>query len=552
MMKKCAWRWLLPSVAVMAFTAITWLPAQSSASSHMKAAPAKAEKINKDDCFGCHAEVKDLHQGSKHAKLDCGTCHSGTAKHLEDSANKPVTSLELSTCGGCHKDQYESYYKVNYTAVARNEKGVPTGRSPYQDKLLAPHGFSKEHNEPRSHPFMVVDQLTVDRFARGRYQFKDMFGYTRPGKTWDVLVDNGPDKLYPPDVSAAAGNPVCLQCKTSDLVLTWKYLGDKDPKAKWDRTSDVNALIKDVQNPVGCIECHDPHGAKPRIIRDALIDGVERDGARPYDADKGKGLMTTVSFRDGFRKIGLLAPNAKGKVNSTLMCGQCHVEYNCNGGFEPVSGDKVTMADHRANHFPMKNALDLLAHYDNLKFRDFKHAVTGANLIKLQHPEMETYWGSVHDKAGVTCADCHMPKEKNKAGKTFTSHEVVRPKDHVKASCLGCHPKSTVEEKLYQLKTVQNYTKGKMREAEVAIVKLIDTYAKAKEKGVAEETLAKARKQHEISHVLWEWWTAENSDGWHNPKLAKESLFLAIVEANKGTQLLTDAMSPPPAPATAK
>ena len=65
-------------------------------------------------------------------------------------------------------------------------------------------------------------------------------------------------------------------------------MGDKDEKAKWDRTSDVNALVKDVNNPVGCIQCHDPHAAKPRIIRDALIDAIERDGgARPYDADKG-------------------------------------------------------------------------------------------------------------------------------------------------------------------------------------------------------------------------------------------------------------------------
>jgi formate-dependent nitrite reductase cytochrome c552 subunit len=92
---------------------------------------------------------------------------------------------------------------------------------------------------------------------------------------------------------------------------------------------------------------------------------------------------------------------------------------------------------------------------------------------------------------------------------------------------------------------VQNYTKGRMREAEAAIGKLIDTYAKAKEKGVAEETLAQARQQHEIAHVLWEWWTAENSDGWHNPKLAQDSLFAAIVAANKGTEVLTTAMVPP-------
>jgi len=495
-------------------------------------------KVDKKECFGCHAEVEALHQGSKHAKLACETCHSEMDAHLKDSATKPITSLELSTCGSCHKDQYDSFYRMNWDAQARKEKGVPTGRSPQQDKLLAPHGFTKEHNEPRAHAFMVIDQFVVDRFAGGRYQYKDMWGIARPGKVWDVIEDTG--KTLPQ--TAKAGNPVCIQCKTSDLALKWKFMGDKDDKAKWDRTSDINELIKDVQNPVGCIQCHDPHATKPRIVRDALIEAVEREGgARPYDADKGASRVNVkvVDFRDGFRKIGLLD-----KPNSTLQCGQCHVEYNCNPGFDTDKDEKFGMADRRSNHFPMKNAKDILAHYDQLKFRDFKHAVTGARLIKLQHPEMETYWGSVHDQAGVTCADCHMPKEKNKAGKTFTSHQVIRPKDHVKQSCMGCHKDSSPEEKLYQIQAVQNYTRGKMRKAENAIVALIDTYAKAKEKGVAEEVLAQARKQHEIAHVLWEWWTAENSDGWHNPGLARETLVACIEEANKGTKLLTDALNP--------
>ncbi|MBA3003332.1 MAG: ammonia-forming cytochrome c nitrite reductase subunit c552, partial [Desulfurivibrio sp.] len=364
------------------------------------------------------------------------------------------------------------------------------------------------------------------------YQFKDLYAVTRPGKTWDVLEDTG--KLLP--YTAKAGNAVCLQCKTSDLILKWKYMGDKDERAKWDRTSDVNELIKDVHNPVGCIQCHDPHGTQPRIVRDGLIDAVERDGARPYDADKGKGKVKVVEFRE-FRKIGLL-----NKMDSTLLCGQCHVEYNCNPGFEPESGDKVAMTDRRTNHFPMKNAMDILAHYDKLKFRDFKHAVTGARLIKLQHPEMETYWGSVHDKAGVQCHNCHMPKEKNAAGKSFTSHEVVRPKDHVKQACLTCHPKSTVEEKLYQIQAVQNYTRGKMRKSEAVLGELIDTFAAAQKAGVPETVLAEARKQHEEAHVLWEWWTAENSDGWHNPGLARESLTASIAASQKGIDLLKEAM----------
>jgi formate-dependent nitrite reductase cytochrome c552 subunit len=494
----------------------------------------KGKGVNAGECFACHEEVKALHQGSKHAKLACETCHSQMDAHLKDPEVRPVTSLELSTCGSCHKDQFDSFYRVNYDAQARKEKGVPSGRSPLQDKLLAPHGFTKEHNEPRSHPFMVIDQFAVDRFAGGRYQFKSLWEVAKPGKVWDVLEDTG--KTLPEH--AKAGNPTCLQCKTSDLTLKWKFMGDKDPRAKWDRGSDLDEIVKDVQNPVGCIHCHDPHATKPRIIRDALIEAVERDGARPYDTDKGKGLVQVVDFRD-FRKVGILT-----KPNSTLQCGQCHVEYNCNPGFEPESGDKVAVADRRTNHFPLKNVNDILAHYDQLKFRDFKHAVTGARLIKMQHPEMETYWGSVHDQAGVQCHDCHMPREKNKEGKTFTSHQVIRPKDHVKQACMGCHPKSTVEEKLYQIQAVQNYTRGKMRKAEAAIAQLIDTYAKAKEKGVAEATLAEVRRQHEIAHALWEWWTAENSDGWHNPQLAKDSLIASISAAKKGIEVLNQAMQP--------
>jgi len=66
------------------------------------------------------------------------TCQTGLRnlpfrhdKHLEDSANKPVTSLELSTCGGCHKDQFDSFYRMNYDAQGRKEKGGPTG--PFAD-----------------------------------------------------------------------------------------------------------------------------------------------------------------------------------------------------------------------------------------------------------------------------------------------------------------------------------------------------------------------------------------------------------------------------------
>ncbi len=512
-------RWLLPLFGlVVLFVAV--------GGAQQPSAPAE------QDCFGCHPEVQSLRQNSPHAQLDCATCHAEMEAHLKDSSRPPVTSLELSTCGECHADQYESFYRVNWDAEARRDKGDPGGRSPLQDRLLAPHGFTVEHNEPRSHPFMVVDMLAIDRFAGGRYQFKDLWGVTRPGRTWDVIVDTG--QTLPG--MASAGNAVCLQCKTTDLILSWKHMGDKDPRARFDRTSDVNQVVRAVNNPMGCIHCHDPHATRPRIVRDALIEGIAREGATPYREDKGKDAIEVVSFRD-FRQIGLVKT-----PRSNLLCGQCHVEYNCNAGTDPKTGDKVTLADRRANHIPMKNALDILEHYNQLGFRDFPHAVTGARLVKLQHPEMETYWGSVHDLAGVTCVDCHMVREKNSAGQEFTSHQMIRPRDHVEQACMRCHPDSSPEEKHYQIRAVQNYTRGKIRKAEHNLWELIDTYEQARILGVSEEVLAKARRQHEIAHVYWEWWTAENSDGWHNPALARESLSRSQEAARQGTRMLRDAM----------
>lgn len=114
----------------------------------------------------------------------------------------------------------------------------------------------------------------------------------------------------------------------------------------------------------------------------------------------------------------------------------------------------------------------------------------------------------------------------------------------MKEACLGCHPKSTVEQKSYQIEGTRNYIRGKMRKAEYWLGQLIDTYAAAKRMGIGEDVLAKAREKHEEAHVLWEYWTAENSDGFHNPELARDSLTSSIAASKAGVKLLNDAMEP--------
>lgn len=503
------------------------------------AAKGKPKALARDDgretCYGCHEEVKNLKEGSKHAGLACDLCHQKLKEHLDNSDAKPVTVIDQALCGKCHKDEFESFYKVDYEAQARKEKGMPTGRSPMMDKLLAPYGFTFEHNEPRGHAFMVIDQFAVDRFDNGRFQFKKgWLGIDSVGKTWDVLTDTG--KTLPETVKG--GNPTCIQCKTSDHILKWKFMGDKDPRAKWDRTSDLVEIAKETNNPMGCIHCHDPHGTQPRIVRDALIQTLEK-GSAIFAGKDGKTDLQVISFRDGFRKIGIMK-----KADSRMMCAQCHVDYACSPGFEFDSGKKVGYDDQRVNHIPLVGPKELLAHSKEQNFYEFRHAVTGARLVKIRHPEAETFRGSVHDRAGVTCADCHMPVMKNKQGKNYKTHMVIKPKNHIKEACLNCHAHkgATVEQKLYQLEAAQNYIRGKMRKAEYWLGQLIDTYAAAKRWGVDDATLARAREKHEEAHVLWEWWTAENSDGFHNPDLARDSLTASISASKEAVAFLNKAI----------
>lgn len=519
----------------------------AQSSSTINAPAPKAVAFNAKTCFECHPEVNDLWSSGKHKdNLNCLDCHSRTDEHINSPDVKPITDVDPANCGRCHLNQFASFFKVNLKKTARVEKSLLTERSPNPawDKLMMGHGFTKEHNSPRSHAYMLVDHLVVDRSYGGRFQPKNGWLYTTadaPVKTWDLLQDMYPDtkehKAFLPE-SAAASNPTCLQCKSSDNILNWKYMGDKDASAKWDRSSNVVDVAKSLNNVVGCIQCHDPHAAKPRIVRDGLINALTRPEADTlWHKDPKHTNINVIDFRD-FRKIAVLE-----KYDAKLQCGQCHVEYNCNPGYDSKTGEKIGFADIRTNHFPFKDVSQIYDHYNNLGFRDFKHTLTGGLLFKAQHPETEVFWNSKHDKAGVSCNDCHMPKMTAPDGTIFTSHWQTSPRNYIKETCLKCHKDLTEEEAIYTIDSVKSHIRGKMRKAETWLVNLIDKIVEAKKLGVNEQAVKDAQEQHQKAHILWEWWTAENSDGFHNPEEARESLTRSVEESKKGIDLLEKAIA---------
>ncbi len=516
----------------------------------------RAEKqVKVDACYGCHGPVKDLHQMGRHAKINCASCHSGLQKHLENPGpdTRPLTDTSWEACGQCHKAQYESFMKETYHRPARDEKSQLTNRAPnpFWDKLMAGHGFTKEHNLTRSHNWMLIDHLIVDRAYGGRFQGKDGWQYIfDKGRAWDVLFDKYPDskehKAFIPQ-SAPAANPVCLQCKSQDQILKWAYMGDPLKGTTWSRTSNVVEFVKDLQHGLNCFTCHDPHAAKARIVRDGLIDALTRaDGDTLWHRDPNRtGIKVIDMGLRGFpRKIALLD-----KYDTRLQCGQCHVEYNCNPGYVPTNPDtskySVTMADRKTNHFPYKDVFGLYDHYvKQVGFLDFKHGLTGGLLWKAQHPESETYYNSKHAKAGAGCDSCHTPKIKDtKTGKMFTSHFAVTPRVQLKETCLKCHPKWTEEMARYAIDSVKAHIKGKMRKAEFHLTALIDKIVEGKKAGLGEDAIRQAQDQHLKAHILWEYWTAENSDGFHNPDMARESLTRSVDESMKGIKIINDALA---------
>ncbi|MDP2242093.1 MAG: ammonia-forming cytochrome c nitrite reductase subunit c552 [Burkholderiales bacterium] len=533
------------SLAVLAFLATPALAQQP------KKAPAKKASVDASACYACHAPIKDFHTAGKHAGVGCNNCHTELDKHLADSKARPTTKVDPAACGTCHENQFKTMYKMNWDKPARFEKSQAIGPSPNPawDKLMAPHGFTKEHNVPRSHAFMVLDQFVVDRAFGGRFEPKDGWQYlTRAGgnfKVGDAITDlypgNSDHKPFKPGTAAAA-NPVCLNCKTQDHILDWAYMGDPVPTAKWSRTSKVVEMARSVNHALNCFFCHDPHSAKPRIVRDALIQALtrpEKDTLWHQDKRAAKIDVKDLGVRGHTRKIALLD-----RYDTKLQCAQCHVEYNCNPGTDPTTGQPVGMSDQRTNHFPFKDVNQIAKHYNDLKFRDFKHGITGALLWKGQHPDVENYYNSKHQNAGVECHQCHMPKVKDaKTGKTYTSHWQTSPKHYIKETCLQCHGNWDEKQAKYVMDSLNARMQGKLRKAEYWLTRMVDKFEEAKAAGVTDTALNPVREKHYEAQIHWEWWTASNGAAFHNPDAATDSINKSMSISQEAIKMLEDAMA---------
>ncbi|HET9452982.1 MAG TPA: ammonia-forming cytochrome c nitrite reductase subunit c552 [Gemmatimonadaceae bacterium] len=335
----------------------------------------------------------------------------------------------------------------------------------------AGYAFAEDFREERGHAYMLSDQEFTRRQVVTR----------QPG--------------------------TCLNCHAS-MYTAYRAVGNGDAQAGFAR---INAMPyaearQNVKHPVSCIDCHDPRTMQLRITRPAFIEGIR--------AAKAAGGVANYDVN----------AQATRQEMRTFVCGQCHVEYYFKGPGKTLE-------------YPWGKGLSadsILAYHDATGHADWTHAISGARVLKAQHPEFEMYNQGIHARSGVACADCHMPYERVGAMKV-SDHWVRSPMLNVNKACQTCH-KWPEDELRSRVRTIQDRTFEMRNIAMDAVLKLAtDIRAQVRGDSVrARDRIARARDYQRKAQFLTDFVEAENSMGFHADQEAVRVLGRAIDYARRG------------------
>jgi nitrite reductase (cytochrome c-552) len=379
-------------------------------------------------------------------------------------------------------------------ALPPPEKAV---QNPWLTRIFAGYAFAIDYRDRRGHANMLTDQEATKR-TRERKQ---------PGS--------------------------CLHCHASVIPLYRQTGAEIAPTAPpreqiqkgfeaiskldyWEASAKLEKSGH--KHPVSCVDCHDPKSMQLRVTRPGFINGIKalkaHEGIADYDVNRDATRQEMRSF----------------------VCGQCHVEYYC--------GPKTTL------FYPWINGLkveEIESYYDSYKFEDghrfydWKHADTGAEVLKAQHPEFEVWNQGTHGKAGVACADCHMPYMREGALKV-SDHWVRSPLLNINRACQQCHhyPEAEIRKRV---ETIQDRHFALLSRTGAAAVDMIDAVKAAKDAGATEAQLAPMLELQRKAQWRLDFVAAENSMGFHAPqelaRILGESIDLARQAQLAATTLKT-------------
>ena len=217
------------------------------------------------------------------------------------------------------------------------------------------------------------------------------------------------------------------------------------------------------------------------------------------------------------------------------MCGQCHVEYYFKGPEKRLTypWSKGLTADRIADY------------YDEVGFKDWTHAETGAATLKAQHPEFEMWNQGIHARSGVACADCHMPYVRVGAQK-ISDHHVRSPLLNISHACQTCH-RWPEEELLARAERIQDTTVALRDRAMDALMQLVDDIKASQASGAPAVALDAARKFQRRGQFYLDFVESENSNGFHAPQEAARLLGESIDQIRQGQMALRPLAAAPAA-----
>jgi len=287
----------------------------------------------------------------------------------------------------------------------------------------------------------------------------------------------------------------CLTCKTSDVELVfaeegWGYAANK-----------LDGYYESAHAGMDCFTCHDPDSKHLRVIQPAYIEAVEANW-------KPLSELTEKEMR-------------------TAVCAQCHSEYY----FVPDSKQVV---------FPWAEGLtpeNMYTYYEAQPSGftgDYTNPLSDTRLLKAQHPDFEMFQSGVHASAGVSCADCHMPRvtavDETGESSTITQHWITSPLRTIEASCLTCHAGKSDSWILERVAYIQDNVFESLRRSGLAIEEAHKAIA---DSSMMTKELEEPRALLREAQWYWDFVASANSTGFHNTDLAMNSLNKAMDLAYK-------------------
>lgn len=308
------------------------------------------------------------------------------------------------------------------------------------------------------------------------------------------------DDIFETERTSEKTPGACITCKTSDVEVIFEEYG-------WEYASmKMYDFVDSGHAGIDCLTCHDEDTHRLRVIQPAFIEAMEQRGTPVQEA-------TERDLRN-------------------YVCAQCHSEYY----FEPETKRVI---------FPWANGLapdEMYAYYEEEPSGftgDFTNPISDMRLLKVQHPDYEMFQSGIHAAAGLTCADCHMPRTQVEGNdgntETITQHWVTSPLHTIDTSCLSCHKGKTEEWMLDRVRYIQDSVFESLRRAGLAIEEAHLALEQANKDGISEQSIIEAQKILREAQWYWDFTASANSAGFHNSELAHSNLSLATDLAHKST-----------------